>query len=292
MSLTVTSGYSWTSGEVVTATKMNLGNAQTIADGQTYTFGAGAAATPSLNFTGATTTGLYLGSSAIGFSAGGVSLGTWAAAALTVIGPSQGQIDIKKTGLTAFSFYSDTAGVLGLYSSGTVGLVTSTGLNACNIGRTTPALLTHSGMKYQTADVTVSASTTLTDLTGLSVSLLATTTYSFCICLMGNTSGTGGFKIAVTASGGLTSTYLFLGAQYGYSPAANGPSGVAFLSSTGNALGTGLGSDTAGACNTTAVFYGTITTGVAGTLTVQAAQNTASGACTFRKGSFIEIKPY
>lgn len=79
MSLVNTTGYSWINGETVTATKLNLAAVPTVADGQTYTFGAGAAATPSINFTGGTTTGFYLGSSSIGFSVGAASIATLSA---------------------------------------------------------------------------------------------------------------------------------------------------------------------------------------------------------------------
>lgn len=76
---TIVTGYTWTNGEVVTATKLNLAASPTLASDQSYTFNAGAAATPSINFTGATTTGFYLGSSSIGFSVGGASAATLSA---------------------------------------------------------------------------------------------------------------------------------------------------------------------------------------------------------------------
>lgn len=77
MSIVNTPGYTWVNGETVTATKLNLAATPTVADGQSYTFAAGAAATPSINFTGATTTGLYYaGSSTIGFSAAAASVAT------------------------------------------------------------------------------------------------------------------------------------------------------------------------------------------------------------------------
>ncbi len=98
MSFTLTPGYNWSDGEVVTETKLDLAATPTLANDQTYTFGAGTAAAPSVNFTGGTTTGLYLGSSSIGFAVGGASMGTWSASALTVT-PSGG-LYVRKSGST------------------------------------------------------------------------------------------------------------------------------------------------------------------------------------------------
>jgi len=59
MALTLTAGYTWTSGEVDTATKRNSAAVPTVADGQTYAFGLGSAASPSQTFNGDTNTGAY-----------------------------------------------------------------------------------------------------------------------------------------------------------------------------------------------------------------------------------------
>ncbi len=72
MSIVVTPGYNWLDGEVETATKLNLTGMPTISGDQTYTFNNGAAATPSINFTGSTTTGFYFSPTALGVSVSGV----------------------------------------------------------------------------------------------------------------------------------------------------------------------------------------------------------------------------
>jgi len=86
MSFTLTTAYTWVDGEVCTAVKLNATGAPTIADGQTYTFGVGAAATPSINFTGATTTGLYYAASKIGVAISGVKALDIASTGLAVTG--------------------------------------------------------------------------------------------------------------------------------------------------------------------------------------------------------------
>lgn len=100
MSFTITTAYTWVDGEVVTAAKMNTAGVPTLANNQTYTFAVGSAATPSINFTGATTTGLYYAASYIGFSVGAASIGTWSATGLSVTGTlgASGLFTSTKTG--------------------------------------------------------------------------------------------------------------------------------------------------------------------------------------------------
>lgn len=84
MAFTLTAGYTFVDGEVVTATKLGQLSVPTLASDQTYTFGAGTAAAPSWNFTGYTTTGLYAAAPGIGFTVAGASVGTWTATTFTV----------------------------------------------------------------------------------------------------------------------------------------------------------------------------------------------------------------
>jgi len=83
MTFTIAPGYTWTSGETVTATKLTSTATPTLAADQSYTFNVGAAATPSVNFTGATTTGLYYAASTLGFTVAAASVGTMAASTFT-----------------------------------------------------------------------------------------------------------------------------------------------------------------------------------------------------------------
>lgn len=75
MAFVTTPGYTWINGEVVTATKLNLAATPTIASDQTYTFNNGAVATPSINFTGSTTTGLFYSATGIGLSVAATQYG-------------------------------------------------------------------------------------------------------------------------------------------------------------------------------------------------------------------------
>lgn len=86
MAFTLTPAYSWSDGDLVTAVRLASTATPTLANGQTYTFGAGTAALPSWNFTGYTTTGLYAAAPGIGFSVAGASVGTWTATGLAVTG--------------------------------------------------------------------------------------------------------------------------------------------------------------------------------------------------------------
>lgn len=72
MAFTLTTAYTWTSGEVDTATKRNTAGVPTLADGQTYGFGLGSAAAPSMAFTGDSNTGVYSpGADQVAVAAGG-----------------------------------------------------------------------------------------------------------------------------------------------------------------------------------------------------------------------------
>ena len=71
--ITTTPGYTWVNGEVVTATKLNLGGTPTVAPGQSYTFADGTAAAPSVNFTTDNTAGLYYAPSYVGVAQGGLA---------------------------------------------------------------------------------------------------------------------------------------------------------------------------------------------------------------------------
>ena len=75
MAFTLTVGYTWTSGEVDTATKRNSAALPTLADGQIYGFGLGAAAAPSMSFTGDANTGIYSsGADQVSIAAGGTQI--------------------------------------------------------------------------------------------------------------------------------------------------------------------------------------------------------------------------
>ncbi len=69
MAFTLTPGYVWTDGEVVTATKLNLAATPTATGGQTYAFGSGSAGAPSISFSAESTLGFYrYGAASVGLS--------------------------------------------------------------------------------------------------------------------------------------------------------------------------------------------------------------------------------
>lgn len=136
MSFTLTPGYTFSAGETVTATKLNLLGVPTAADGQTYTFGVGAAATPSINFTGATTDGLYRTSSGVGIAIAGVSVSLFTAA---------NGIQIKGTTT------SDSA------SSGYVGEYATGGVSGTGVALTTLTIADVTSLSLTAGDWDVSA---------------------------------------------------------------------------------------------------------------------------------------
>lgn len=104
MAFTLTVGYTWTSGEVDTATKRNSAALPTIADGQTYGFGLGAAATPSMAFTGDANTGIYSpGADQVSIAAGGAQIVAVTTAGAAVTGTFSSTGDASIAGILATS---------------------------------------------------------------------------------------------------------------------------------------------------------------------------------------------
>jgi hypothetical protein len=78
MALTVTPGKTYGTTEVVTSTNLNALGTPTIADGQTYPFGAGTVSAPSVTFEGDTDTGLYRSAAdTLAVATAGVQRGTY-----------------------------------------------------------------------------------------------------------------------------------------------------------------------------------------------------------------------
>lgn len=132
-----------------------------------------------------------------------------------------------------------------------------------------------------TSDVTYTSTTVLATVTGLSVALTAGRTYGFDVYLSFTDAAAGGIQAAMVATGGLTATAI----EYdGYiiDSGANGIKGNAQAAALGGVVASATTTGTAGLVR----ISGTITVNVAGTLNVQAAQNTSSGtATTVKRGS-------
>lgn len=119
---------------------------------------------------------------------------------------------------------------------------------------------------------------TLADVTGLSVALAASTAYRFRVRLSAALDATGGYKVAMAYSGSVTSSQhsilVYMSSSlYG----ASDTSTLTFSSAGGG--GTSAFMD----------LEGIILTNAAGNLTVQFAQNSASGTSSVLINSFIEV---
>lgn len=87
MAFTITPGYTWINGEVITATKLNLAASPTIAGNQSFAFADGSAASPSISFSTDPDTGFYLvGANTIGWASNGINYGQLAAGMSTFNG--------------------------------------------------------------------------------------------------------------------------------------------------------------------------------------------------------------
>ena len=151
------------------------------------------------------------------------------------------------------------------------------------IGGTTPTnFYQWAGQARVTSDFSVTSSAVLTNVTGLSVSLVAGRTYSFQAELYVTDAAAGGVQAAI--AGTATATAI----QYtGYTVADNAIKGKTNATALATAVGSTLTTETAGIV---VRISGTITVNAAGTLTVQMAQNTSNGTATIAKrGSWFLV---
>ena len=147
-----------------------------------------------------------------------------------------------------------------------------------------------------TADVTATASTTLIDATGLSVTLLGSAWYGFDSWLNYDASVAGDFKCAlalVTTTIGSGGSIAGLMGPSGYEPVTGSPriNYVDFgtFNTSGNIYGTAGDQEFAGSVFVASRFTGYINTGTGGTAKIQFAQLVASGATTLKKGSWLRF---
>jgi hypothetical protein len=133
-----------------------------------------------------------------------------------------------------------------------------------------------------TSDFSVTSSTALVNVTGLSVTVTAGRTYTFVTELFVTDAAAGGVQAAI--AGTATATAI----QYtGYTIADNAIKGKTNATALATAVGSTLTTETAGIV---VRVTGTITVNVGGTLTVQMAQNTSSGTATIAKrGSYFIV---
>jgi hypothetical protein len=140
----------------------------------------------------------------------------------------------------------------------------------------------YAGQARVTADFTVTSSTTLTNVTGLSVTVQAGRTYHFEAGLYVTDAAAGGVQAAI--AGTATATAI----QYvGYTIADNAIKAKTNATALATAVGSTVTTETTGII---VRITGTITVNAAGTLTVQMAQNTSNGtATTAKRGSYFIV---
>ena len=135
------------------------------------------------------------------------------------------------------------------------------------------------GQTRVTADVSFTSNTTLGTVTGLSVNVAAGRTYSFEAYLSFTDAAAGGIKAAI--AGTATATAIEYDGWI-IDSAANGIKGNTQATALATTVASATTTGTAGVVQ----IKGTITVNAAGTLLVQAAQNTSSGtATTIKRGS-------
>lgn len=228
-------------------------------------------------------------------SAGGIGFGTdtaffRAGAGNLVI------CDVSSTN-AALSFYNGTTTqraslyanggltkfIVGSTSSGWSTVLQSAGADVITLdsaqNATFAKFIQHGGSTRTTADFTKTSDTTLANITGLSVSVAAAGVYRFRAVLHLSCNASGGSKVAI--AGTATATAI----RY----TAFATTATAVVSSTANALGTAVAAATA--ANVLCEIEGWITVNVAGTLTVQFAQNASFGTgSTVLTGSTFEVE--
>ena len=144
------------------------------------------------------------------------------------------------------------------------------------------ALSNWGGQARVTSDFTVTSSTALTNVTGLSVTVQAGRTYTFETEFFVTDAAAGGVQAAI--AGTATATAI----QYtGYTIADNAIKAKTNATALATAVGSTVTTETSGII---VRITGTITVNAAGTLTVQMAQNTSNGtATTAKRGSYLIV---
>lgn len=159
--------------------------------------------------------------------------------------------------------------------------ISRTAANVLEINTGTPGTLTGTylhwgGQSRVTSDQSFTSTTTLANVSGLSVNVAAGRTYYFEAELSFTDAAAGGIQAAI--SGTATATNIIYDGWI-VDSAANGIKGNAQATALGGAVASSTTTGTAGHVT----IQGTITVNAAGTLTVQAAQNTSSGTATVVK---------
>lgn len=150
-------------------------------------------------------------------------------------------------------------------------------------GSSTDTWWNWAGQARVTSDVTYTSTAALANITGLTVNVAAGRTYSFEAYLSFTDAAAGGIQAAI--AGTATATAIEYDGWI-IDSGANGIKGNTQATSLGTAVATATTTGTAGVV----LIKGTITVNAAGTLTVQAAQNTSNGTpTTIKRGSYFLV---
>jgi hypothetical protein len=197
--------------------------------------------------------------------------------------PSDGIITLLNNGSTAFTrlnFGGTTSSFGAIQSSGTTLTAGLADGSAGGVFNASGILANSGGLKRVTSQFD-KTNTTLADVTGLSVTVAASTSYRFKAVLYVDTDAVGGHKYAI--AGTATATNVI----YQVNSINNGSNAFRI-----NSRQTALGGAGVGEAVGTAYYTeitGTIAVNAGGTLTVQFAQNAANGTSSVLVGSYFEV---
>lgn len=161
-------------------------------------------------------------------------------------------------------------------AGGATAIMSATAINSTPVVTIPGSLIVTGGVtgslsKVSTAQVNRATSTTLTDITGLAVPLVAGGTYIFRAYIPGVSTANGGAKFAIGTSDTLTATSISYSGQNMNGATTN-------MTSVTTTLGAAVAAATA--VFTHAFIEGTIVVNAAGTLTAQIAQNVSHADTT------------
>lgn len=229
----------------------------------------GTSALPSISFTNQVATGLYLtAGNALGMSTSGIG-------AAAVLGSAN--LTLRNTlGFGISSAAPDAAGADTALSRAAAGVWAVT-LGSGTAGN---GWFVYGGLKRVSTQFDKTADTTLANITGLSVTLIAGRTYTFEAILFLTADTVGGSKWAV--GGTATATAIRYQIQL-----FDNVTNALTINSQQTAIGgsSGQAGTTAGLCR----IFGTITVNAAGTLTIQMAENASSGTSSVLTGSSFKV---
>lgn len=146
-----------------------------------------------------------------------------------------------------------------------------------------------SGLVVATADTTVNNTTSFSDVTGLSVPVVANATYAFSGVLFYTTGTAPDCKYQPSTPSGTSGSWSLVGYGRDVSPVLDTGAGASFMAA---AIGTALtvAGDSSGTALLSALVQGSFTTTTSGTFKLRVGQRTATASNTISKpGSWVMV---